>query len=355
MTQLLIPLANFSSDKIIKEEIIFNNISLIEKSMESFVKDNLIKKVLVVIHYEIFKRKKVRDSLIKIFKKKIKFIIINNSTDGATCTSLLAIDNLDFQEELIITSLDQMVNFNLKNFLATNRKKRYDSGVVCFNSIDPRWSYVLLDKENNVKMFSEKRPISNVATAGVYYFKTAELFVKAAKNQIFKRNTDIRNIFYISSIFNEIILLKKKIFIYLIEETNFDKIENVKNFKDIILNKNIKRQKQNLTKLTKEYVKLFNMKNSDEIAKFFNDESSLIEVGINEYYGKEKILSLFKNVFKNKLNLKISNITPLPENNMTILEFNLSVNNKRFVGNDLIFWKNDKIQYLKAYFYEKEK
>ena len=57
MTQLLIPLANFSSDKIIKEEIIFNNISLIEKSMESFVKDNLIKKVLVVIHYEIFKRK----------------------------------------------------------------------------------------------------------------------------------------------------------------------------------------------------------------------------------------------------------------------------------------------------------
>ena len=200
MTQLLIPLANFNSDKIIKEEIIFNNISLIEKSMESFVKDNLIRKVLVVIHYEIFKRKKVRDNLIKIFKKKIKFIIINNSTDGASCTSLLAIDNLDLQEELIITSLDQMVNFNLKNFLATNRKKRYDSGVVCFNSIDPRWSYVLLDKENNVKMFSEKRPISNVATAGVYSLKLQNYLFRLQKIKYLKEIQTLE-IFFIFQVF----------------------------------------------------------------------------------------------------------------------------------------------------------
>lgn len=355
MTQLLIPLANYSSDKIIKEEIFFNNNSLIEQSMKSFVKDNLITKVLIIIHEEILKRKKIKDNLIKLFKKRVKFITVKNSTDGASCTALLGIDELDFQKELIITSLDQIVNFNLKIFLDTNRKKNYDSGVVCFNSINPRWSYVLLDKENNVKMFSEKRPISNIATAGVYYFKTAELFINSAKNQIFKKNTDITNVYYISGIFNELILLKKSILIYLIEETDFDKIDSIKNFKDAVLKKNIKSQKNNLIALTKEYVKLFNMKNIEGISKIFNKNSSLIEVGINEYYGRGKILSLLKNVFDNNLNLKISNITPLHENNMSILEFNLSINKKKFVGNDIIFWKNDKIQHMKAYFYEKKK
>ena len=115
MTQLLIPLANFDSDKILKEEIFFQNISLIEKSMESFVKYSLIKKVFIVIHEEISKRKKIREQLIKLFKK-VKFIVVKNSTDGASCTSLLAIDELDFRKELIITSLDQIVNFNLKKF-----------------------------------------------------------------------------------------------------------------------------------------------------------------------------------------------------------------------------------------------
>ncbi len=355
MTQLLIPLANFDSDKILKEEILFQNISLIEKSMESFVEYSLIKKVFIVIHEEISKRKKIREQLIKLFKKKVKFIVVKNSTDGASCTSLLAIDELDFRKELIITSLDQIVNFNLKNFLDMNRKKKYDSGVVCFNSINPRWSYVLLDKENNVKMFSEKRPISNIATAGIYYFKTAELFIQSAKYQILKKNTDISNVYYISGIFNELILLKKSILIYLIEETDFDKIDNVKNFKDAILNKSIKSQNNNLITLTKEYVKLFNNKNIEGISKIFNKDSSLIEVGINEYYGREKILSLLKNAFKNNLNLEISNITPLHENNMSILEFNLSINDKKFVGNDIIFWKNDKIQHMKAYFYEEKK
>ena len=203
-------------------------------------------------------------------------------------------------------------------------------------------------------MFSEKRPISNIATAGIYYFKTAELFIQSAKYQIFKKNTDISNVYYISGIFNELILLKKSILIYLIEETDFDKIDNVKNFKDAILNKSIKSQNNNLITLTKEYVKLFNMKNIEAISKIFNKDSSLIEVGINEYYGREKILSLLKNVFENNLNLEISNITPLHENNMSILEFNLSINDKKFVGNDIIFWKNDKIQHMKAYFYEEK-
>ena len=87
------------------------------------MKDNLIKKVFIVIHEEISKRKKLKSNLIKLFKKKVKFIIVKNSTDGASCTSLLGIDELDFQKELIITSLDQIVNFNLKNFLDMNRKK----------------------------------------------------------------------------------------------------------------------------------------------------------------------------------------------------------------------------------------
>ena len=36
-----------------------------------------------------------------------------------------------------------------------------DAGVITFESVHPRWSYVRLDSENRVTETAEKRPISN--------------------------------------------------------------------------------------------------------------------------------------------------------------------------------------------------
>ncbi len=349
--QLLIPLANFDSNKEIKEEAFFQGQTLINLATKSF-NSPLIKKVIIVINKEIFRKSRIVNEIRKTFKKKAIFVIVSGNTDGATCTSLLGIDEINKNQPLIITSLDQIVNFNLKQFINHIKKEKSDAGLICFNSIDPKWSYLLVDKNQNIKMLSEKRPISNLATAGVYFFKKAEFFLDSAKSQIIKKNTDIPNIFYISGVYNELLLLKKKISIFKINEFDFHKIGSHSNFKDLIINTKKQISEKYFTELTTNYVEAFNKNNYEKVGNLFNENSTLIEVGINQYFGKEEISKMFKNLFKNRIKLEIQNITVMYEKKISILEFKIFYNKKTIIGNDMIFWKNSKIEFMKAYFYE---
>jgi dTDP-glucose pyrophosphorylase len=75
-----------------------------------------------------------------------------------------------------------------------------------------------MDKNDSlVEEVAEKRPISNIATVGIYYYKHGKDFVEAAEQMIEK---DIRtnNEFYVAPAFNEMIASGKKIFIYPIAE-----------------------------------------------------------------------------------------------------------------------------------------
>ena len=52
-----------------------------------------------------------------------------------------------------------------------------DGGVIVFDSVHPRWSFVRVDKAGFVIETAEKRPISRLATAGFYYFRRGADFV----------------------------------------------------------------------------------------------------------------------------------------------------------------------------------
>ena len=69
-----------------------------------------------------------------------------------------------------------------------------------------------MNKLNKVIKVAEKKPISNNATVGVYYWKKGTEYVKFAEKMIEK---DIRtnNEFYICPTYNEAILDKKNIVI----------------------------------------------------------------------------------------------------------------------------------------------
>ena len=89
-----------------------------------------------------------------------------------------------------------------------------------FRDIPPRWSYVRLDENDNVIEAAEKRPISQNAVAGMYYFKTASLFVESAKKMILK-NASVNGKFYVCPVYNEMVLAQKRIGVYRVDKSKY--------------------------------------------------------------------------------------------------------------------------------------
>jgi NDP-sugar pyrophosphorylase family protein len=147
-------------------------------------------------------------------------IRLKNQTKGATCSVMMCIDKIEPDEEVIIANSDQYFLENVNNAVVFFRRNNVDAGIITFKSVHPRWSFAVLDENENVVETAEKRPISRDAIAGFYYFRTFKTFIDAAYNSIL--NEDYYNDqIYISSSINQLILQNKKIMAYKINNENF--------------------------------------------------------------------------------------------------------------------------------------
>ena len=164
-------------------------------------------------HYEKYALKELLD----LITPNCKIIQVSEITEGAACTALLSKESINNDEELIIANSGQWVNWNNQHFLSFLRDNDADGGIVTFYSTHPKWSFVKLDDEGKVTIVAEKKPISNIATVGIYYFKKGKYFVEAAEQMIGK-NIRTNNEFYIAPVYNEMIQSNKKILNYPIAE-----------------------------------------------------------------------------------------------------------------------------------------
>lgn len=155
--------------------------------------------------------------LISLIKPNSKILSINKITRGAAETVLLAKDYINNNDELIIANSDQWINWNTEHFLSFIRKKKADGGILSFTSTHPKWSYARIDEDGLVQEVAEKRPISNVATVGIYYFKHGKDFVNFAE-QMISKNIRTNNEFYVAPCYNEMIQHGKKIYVYPVSE-----------------------------------------------------------------------------------------------------------------------------------------
>ena len=97
------------------------------------------------------------------------------------------------------------------------RNNNVDVGIVTFIATHPKWSFVKVNDEGEVTLIAEKKPISNIATVGIYYFKKGKYFVESAE-QMIKKNIRTNDEFYIAPSYNEMIETNKKILHYPIAE-----------------------------------------------------------------------------------------------------------------------------------------
>ena len=165
-------------------------------------------------HYEKYNLKYL---LNLITNNNCEIVQVDGITEGAACTTLLAKKFIDNDEPMVMANSDQFLEWDSNEFMYSMVADDVDGGIVSFEATHPKWSFAKLDKDGFVSEVAEKKPISNIATVGVYYWRKGSDYVKYAEQMIDK---DIRTNgeFYVCPVYNEAIGDDKKIKVFSIDK-----------------------------------------------------------------------------------------------------------------------------------------
>ena len=188
------------------------------KPMIQWVVDNLNveAKYIFIVQQSHFEKYNLKETLSN-FCPNNEIIQIDGITEGAACTTLLAKQYIDKDEPLIIANSDQFVEWDSDEFIYSCSASDLDANILTFNSTHPKWSFAKLNDLGFVTEVAEKKPISDLATAGIYYWRKGSDYVKYAE-QMIDKNIRVNSEFYVCPVFNEAIQDNKKVRTYNIDK-----------------------------------------------------------------------------------------------------------------------------------------
>jgi len=206
--KVLIPMAGEGS-RFTKEGYTFPKplISVCGKPMIQLVVENLdfdCEYIFLVRKSHVEKYTGLIDTLERITNGKFKYNVVDGLTEGAACTALLAEEFVDNDEDLLIANSDQYIEYQAPNFNMLKNQTNCDAIVYTFNAVHPKWSFVKTNARGFITEVAEKKPISNIATCGIYWYRRGSDFVKYAK-QMIEKDIRVNNEFYIAPVYNELI------------------------------------------------------------------------------------------------------------------------------------------------------
>jgi HAD superfamily hydrolase (TIGR01509 family) len=164
-------------------------------------------------HYEKYNLK----YLLNLIAPNCKIVQVEGLTEGAACTTLLAKEFIDNDAPLVMANSDQFVEWNSNECMYAFNADAIDGGILTFKATHPKWSYAKIGDDGFVSEVAEKKPISDNATVGVYFWKKGSDYVKYAEQMIAK-NIRTNNEFYVCPVFNEAIGDGKKVRVKQIEK-----------------------------------------------------------------------------------------------------------------------------------------
>ncbi len=170
-----------------------------------------------------------------------RIIRVETATMGAVCSCLLAVDALDPDDELLIMNGDQVIEQDLRAVVDDYRHRQLDAGVIAFDSVHPRWSYIRPGDDGLVHEAAEKRVISRLALTGFYYYARSRFFVDAAMNLI-RHAGHVNGTYYIAPTLNEMILADRRVGYVRIEENrhhSFYSPQKVEQYERTLQNRSI--------------------------------------------------------------------------------------------------------------------
>lgn len=186
-----------------------NNKPMIQTVVENLNVDAEFVFVVQKEHYDKYHLK----ALLELIAPGCRIVQTDGMTEGAACTALLAKEFIDNDEPLLFANSDQFLEWDSNEFLYSMMADEVDGGMVTFTATHPKWSFAKLGDDGFVSEVAEKKPISNIATTGIYYWSKGSDFVKYAE-QMINKDLRVNNEFYVCPVFNEAIADKKKIRVF---------------------------------------------------------------------------------------------------------------------------------------------
>lgn len=158
--------------------------------------------------------------VIRLLVPDAEVIGVPKQTAGAACTALHAITEIERDEPLLVFNGDQVIDAPLGEIIEGFERDGLDAGTITFDAVHPRWSYVRPGPDGLVVEAAEKRPISRLATAGAYWFARGGDFTDGVMSMV-RKDASVENAFYICPVFNELVLLGRRIGTHPIERDQY--------------------------------------------------------------------------------------------------------------------------------------
>jgi len=194
--------------------------SLLQRVLEQLAPLNEIGACFICVLRQEENARHHTSAVIHLIAPTSKVIELRGNTSGAACSALMAIDHINNSDPLVIINGDQLLEVDLVAVVKGFQQKSLDAGIVVFEDVHPRWSFVKADDAGRVIEAAEKRPISRLATAGFYYFRQGSDFILAATEMI-KKDAQVNGLFYVCPAFNELILRQRNIGVHQIPRAKY--------------------------------------------------------------------------------------------------------------------------------------
>lgn len=131
-------------------------------------------------------------------------VIVDEVTQGAACTVLLARPLIDSGAPLMIANSDQWVDTSVDDYLEISDRAGVTGLIMTMWADHPKWSYVRLNADDEVVEVVEKEVVSCEATVGIYSFARGADFVRAADAMI-ADDLRVNGEFYVAPTYNALI------------------------------------------------------------------------------------------------------------------------------------------------------
>ncbi len=162
-----------------KHEIIARGKTLFEWSMLSLI-DFFDNDFIFIVRKGAYNREFILEKSRELDMRNAIIIETEGLTDGQATTALLADKVIKEDEGVVIYNIDTYVKeYSLK---ISDIDKNKDGFIPVFKAEGDKWSFVKVNKENEVIDVVEKRRISDLGTLGLYYFKSWSTYKKIYYN-----------------------------------------------------------------------------------------------------------------------------------------------------------------------------